>query len=96
MNPDEKKEQKTESNKPNDQKPETSTTLFEEDSISTALRIYADQIKSEKGVVNVLQGYYKLNGKAEKCVQVNVEDNIVAIAIRNKYKSLVVGMNLYI
>jgi len=91
VNPEEKKNEKSDPGISNDKTPGTSTNLFEEDSISTALRIYADQIKSEKGVVNVLQGYYKVNNKTEKCVQVNVEDNIAAVAIRDKYKSLIIS-----
>jgi len=62
-----------------------------EEPIDVALRIYADQIRTEEGVVNVIRGYYKINGNTEKCLQVNVVDEITAVVIKTKYKSIRVG-----
>src|ERR1035437_55425 len=67
-----------------------------EDPVSIALRIYGDQIKTEKGVINVAQGYYKENNILQKCIQVNVEDNIAAVEVKTKYRNLRVDENQFV
>ncbi|MBC7826569.1 MAG: hypothetical protein H7122_02395 [Chitinophagaceae bacterium] len=74
----------------------TAVSPSREEMEKIALRIYGDQIRKEKGVVNVVPGYLRENNKTLKCIQVNVEDNIAAVEVKSKYGNLRVGENLFV
>ena len=67
------------------------TTSVKEDPVDIAFRIYADQIRLENGVVNVIKAYYQNNGKTEKCIQVKVINEQVGVAVKSRYGNLRVG-----
>ncbi|MBE7172415.1 MAG: hypothetical protein INR73_17640 [Williamsia sp.] len=57
------------------------------DPVDIAFRVYADQIRREKGVVNVTQSCYFENSLLSKCIQVNVENDVAAVEVKTKYST---------
>ena len=87
--PEDEASELTKTNTPqNNQKQLKDIALPEENDIETAVRIYADTIRREQGVIAVGAGYIQIDGKVERCLQVHVKDDNTALVIRTKYKPL--------
>jgi hypothetical protein len=64
----------------------------DETPVEAVMRVYADEILKEKGVIKVAPGFMKDNHNIVKdCVQINVEDKDAAVRIIGKYSELKVG-----
>jgi hypothetical protein len=69
-----------------------------EDPLDVALRIYGEEIKKEKGVVDIGKGYSQSDEGAVVLnrLQVNVIDEDTAVRIRSKFNSLRISENEFI
>ena len=98
VNPDEKpKDKENKGNVINHSQILSKHVTTTETPVDTALRIYGDDIKKEKGVLNVAKGYYKnSDGETEKCLQVNVDNEETKIRIQTKYSELRIDENNFV
>ena len=95
VNPDEKAKNKENNGNVNNQPQILSkpvTTI--ETPVEAALRIYGEDIKKEKGVLKIAEGFYKNNaGETKKCLQLNVDTEETKIRIQAKYSELKIDDN---